>query len=127
MAEASKVKILNIWADEQGISHFREFEIDTMKIPQGGTISSPIKAKNVWFRQTPQAQDMDWHLAPRRQFVITLSGGTGEITASDGEVRIVRPGEVVLVEDTFGKGHKSKAFDGLPRNVIFIEIEGDLK
>jgi hypothetical protein len=28
----------------------------------------------------------------------------------------------VLVEDTFGQGHKSKAFDGLPRHSIFIGL-----
>jgi hypothetical protein len=122
MPTTSKVKVLNIWADEDGVSHFREIEFDLKAIPQGGAISDPLKTTNLWFRQTPEAQDMGWHPAPRRQLVITLSGGVAELTASDGEVRLVKPGDIVLVEDTFGQGHKSKAFDGLPRNSLFIAL-----
>lgn len=119
---ASKVKVLKVWADEHGVSHFRDIEFDMQAIPEGGAVSQPIKTTNVWFRQTTEKQDMDWHPAPRRQLVITLSGGIAEITASDGESRLVKPGDIVLVEDTFGKGHQSRAFDGLPRNAVFIGL-----
>jgi len=115
-------KLLNLWADEDGISHFREIEYAMHPIPQGGAVSDPVAATNIWFRQTEQDQDMDWHPAPRKQLVITLMGGVAELTASDGEVRHIHPGQVVLVEDTFGKGHKSRAFDGLPRESIFVGL-----
>jgi len=123
MSESPKVKVINIWADEQGVSHVRDIEIDLKEMGAGlGHISDPIKATNLWFRRTPESQDMDWHPAPRKQFAICLSGGVAEFVVSDGESRRVGPGEIVLVEDTFGKGHLSKAFDGLPRNVIFIGV-----
>ncbi len=48
-----------------------------------------------------------WHTAPARQFVITLSGVT-EIEASDGQVRRFGPGEILRVEDTSGKGHRTR-------------------
>ena len=54
------------------------------------------------------------HHQPRRR---------GEITASDGEKRIIGPGEVFLVEDTHGKGHFSKAVEGKMRHSIFVPIE----
>jgi hypothetical protein len=117
-----KVMVLNLWADQQGISHFREIEFDLKTIPAGGAISEPMKTTHLWFRRTPQGQDMDWHPAPRRQLVFTLSGGVAELTASDGEVRLVKPGDIVLVEDTFGQGHKSGAFDGLPRDSVFVGL-----
>ena len=117
-----KVKVVNIWADKDGVSHFRDVEIDLSEIPQGGALSAPIQTNTLWFRTTPKGQDMDWHPAPRRQFVVALSGGVAELTASDGEVRCIKPGEIVLVEDTFGKGHRSKAFDGLPRLSLFIGL-----
>jgi hypothetical protein len=124
MPETPKVKVINVWADQEGVSHIRDIELDLRELGVGlGHISDPIKATNVWFRRSPEAQDMDWHPAPRKQFVITLSGGHAELTTSDGATRIIGPGEIVLVEDTFGKGHKSRAFDGLPRNVIFVAIE----
>ena len=64
----------------------------------------------------------DWHPAPRRQYIINLDAGV-EITASDGQARKIGAGEVVLVEDTTGKGHLSKALDGKIRNCIFVPIE----
>ncbi|HEV3166873.1 MAG TPA: hypothetical protein VGZ22_22790 [Isosphaeraceae bacterium] len=46
----------------------------------------------------------DWHTAPRRQYVITLSG-QGELEVSGGKKIPVGPGHIELVEDTTGKGH----------------------
>ena len=47
---------------------------------------------------------IDWHTAPRRQYVITLSG-QGEIEVAGGKKFTVGPGHIDLVEDTTGKGH----------------------
>ena len=49
----------------------------------------------------------DWHRAPRRQYVITLSGH-GEIEVAGGKKVSVGPGSIDLVEDTSGKGHITK-------------------
>lgn len=49
----------------------------------------------------------DWHRAPRRQYVITLSG-RGELEVAGGKKIIVGPGNIDLVEDTTGKGHITK-------------------
>jgi len=46
------------------------------------------------------------HPAPRRQFIIPLSGEM-VFEASDGEKRVFGAGDVLLVEDTEGKGHVS--------------------
>ena len=46
-----------------------------------------------------------------------------QITASDGESRKIGAGEVLLVEDTTGKGHLSKAIDNKIRNCIFVAID----
>ena len=70
----------------------------------------------------PPDYDLDWHPAPRRQYIINLDAGV-EITASDGEKRRIGAGEVVLVEDTWGKGHLSKAVDGKLRHCIFVPVE----
>ena len=49
----------------------------------------------------------DWHPAPRRQFLVYIAGEM-EAEASDGEVRRLGPGSIALVEDTTGKGHRSR-------------------
>ena len=50
----------------------------------------------------------DWHIAPRRQFMFCLRGLV-EVTAGDGQMRRLKPGEFVLLEDTSGKGHVTHA------------------
>jgi NADPH:quinone reductase-like Zn-dependent oxidoreductase len=51
--------------------------------------------------------------------VISLAGGIS-ITASDGETRHIGVGEIVLVEDTTGKGHITKSAD-----VVYDPVGGD--
>jgi hypothetical protein len=46
-----------------------------------------------------------------------------EITASDGERRVIGAGEVLFVEDTSGLGHLSKAVAGQLRHSIFIPVD----
>jgi hypothetical protein len=46
----------------------------------------------------------DWHNAPRRQYVITLSG-QGEVELAGGKKIHIGPGHIDLAEDTTGKGH----------------------
>ena len=46
-----------------------------------------------------------------------------QITASDGEMRRIGAGEILLVEDTWGKGHLSKALDGKLRHCLFITLD----
>ena len=46
-----------------------------------------------------------------------------KITASDGESRFIAAGDVILVEDTTGKGHLSQHLEGKIRHSLFIPIE----
>ena len=62
---------------------------------------------SLFFSGAPSGWHGDWHPAPRRQFSCNLAGEV-EVTASDGETRLFLPGDVLLLEDTTGKGHKTK-------------------
>ena len=46
-----------------------------------------------------------------------------KLTAGDGESRIIGAGEVILVEDTTGKGHLSQHVEGKIRHSVFIPVE----
>jgi quercetin dioxygenase-like cupin family protein len=48
------------------------------------------QATAVHFEETPAGSALDWHTAPRVQYVITLSG-TLEFTTRDGEQFVLRP------------------------------------
>ena len=87
-----------------------------------GKLSKRLPATGIIFREVPPTYDLDWHPAPRRQYIINLDAGV-EITASDGQARKIGAGEVILVEDTTGKGHLSKAVEGKVRHCIFVPID----
>jgi quercetin dioxygenase-like cupin family protein len=116
------MRIHNLYVDAHGETHFRDIEVKWTKEGPGGKMSDTLKATGIIFRQTPGSYDYAWHPAPRRQYIINLDGGV-EITASDGEKRVIGAGEVLLVEDTHGKGHTSKAIAGKMRHSIFVPIE----
>ena len=85
-------------------------------------MSSRLDADSVFFRDTEDCgpEVWDYHVAPRRQFVIHLAG-TAEIEVGDGTSRRFGPGEVLLADDTTGQGHISREVEG-PRRQIFVPL-----
>jgi quercetin dioxygenase-like cupin family protein len=64
---------------------------------------------------------LDWHTAPRRQYVITLSG-QAELEVSGGKKIHVGPGQIHLVEDTTGKGHITKTIGNEDRITLWLPL-----
>ena len=116
------MKIIRLYADADGESHFEDVQVEYVEETKSGRLSAFIPAKGLFFRQVPGNYDLDWHNAPRRQYIINLDAGV-RITASDGEVREIGAGEVLLVEDTTGHGHLSKSIGNQMRNCIFVTLE----
>ncbi len=116
------MRIHNLYEDANGISHFRDIEVEWVEERRMSKLSARLPATGIIFRETSGAYDLDWHPAPRRQYIINLDAGV-QITASDGESRIIGTGEIVLVEDISGKGHLSKAIGGRMRHSIFVPID----
>ena len=116
------MKIHNLYTDPNGESHFRDIEIDWVEERRGSKMSKKLPATGVILRETQAEHNVDWHPAPRRQYVINLDSAV-HITAGDGETRYIGPGEVVLVEDTTGKGHISKFVGGAMRRSIFVALD----
>jgi hypothetical protein len=116
------MKIHRLYADKTGESHFETVEIPLTESSRAGRLSERMPASGIIFREVAPDYDLDWHPAPRRQYIVNLDAGV-QITASDGESRKIGAGEILLVEDTWGKGHLSKALDGKMRHCLFIPIE----
>jgi hypothetical protein len=116
------MRIHNLYADEHGESHFRDVEIEWVEETRAGRLSQRFPVAAIIFRQSPPGYDLDWHPAPRRQYIINLDAGV-QITASDGESRVIGAGEVLLVEDVSGKGHLSQAVEGKLRHSIFVTLD----
>ena len=107
------MRIHNLYVDDKGETHFRDIEVEWKHEGRGGKTSATFPATGIIFRQTPGSYDYEWHPAPRRQYIINLDGGV-IIQASDGETRIIGAGEVLLVEDTTGKGHTTRQLGNEP-------------
>ena len=102
------MKYTRIYADAAGETHLQDVGPEMKPADHSSMMSELIAAKGIIFRETNGAQYfVDWHNAPRPQFVINLSGEV-EITVSDGETRRFGPGTILLAEDVKGKGHISR-------------------
>ena len=116
------MKITRLYVDDKGETHFTDVEINWVEEGPGGKLSERFKATGIIFRQSAADYDYDWHNAPRKQYIINLDASV-KITVSDGESRVIGPGEVFLVEDTHGKGHISQAVNNQIRHSIFVPVD----
>ncbi len=119
------MRYLRLYADETGETHFEEVEVAEAEIdfaPPAPPLfaSEPIAAARTLFTRFPAGWSGDWHRAPTRQFGIILDG-TLEITASDGDSRTFESGSVRLLEDTTGKGHRTRVVGD--RDVLNVAIQ----
>ena len=116
------MRIHNLYTDANGESHFRDIEIEWVEERRGSKLSRRFPATGIIFRETEAEYSLDWHPAPRRQYIVNLEAGV-KLTASDGESRVINAGEVILVEDTSGKGHLSQGIGSKVRRSLFIPVE----
>lgn len=110
-----------LYSDENGDSFFEKVEIPLHDQGIIGYLSANFEVKSLQFRINEADYDWDFHNAPARQFIILLDGEV-EITTSLGEVRKFSGGDVLLVEDTHGKGHRTKNVKQQIRRSVFVRI-----
>ena len=115
------ITITRIYSDANGESHFEDFEVPLKNNGDIGFLSSNEPVKSIVFREVNPSYDYDFHNAPDRQYIILLDGGV-EIETSLGEKRTFKTGSILLVEDTDGKGHKTKNIEQKTRKSIFIKL-----
>ncbi len=115
------MKYQRLYAGPDGESHFEQVELELKPGAVQSHLSESIPASEVIFVSAPSEFARDWHHAPRRQFVVTLAGAV-EVTASDGERRRFDPGDVLLVEDTTGKGHLTRGAGATPWRCLFVSL-----
>jgi hypothetical protein len=122
------VKYVRLYADSNGESHFEDVEVDLASVdfaPPAPPLnaSALMPASQFGFLSAPSGWCGDWHPAPRRQFIIHLAGEI-EAEVSDGEVRRCGPGSVTLVEDTVGKGHRSRVVGQGGAFGVVVQLDG---
>ena len=116
------MKVTRVYSDKNGNSQFEDIDIELFDNGEIGQLSKNIDVKSLQFRKVSPDYDYDFHHAPQRQFIVLLDGGV-EITTSLGETRQFQTGEILLMEDTTGKGHKTKNLERRERTSIFIHLK----
>jgi hypothetical protein len=116
------MKLTRVYADESEASHFAELQVELKAAGEIGRLSEPIRARSVIFRENDPGYDYDWHVAPQRQLIVLLDGAI-EIEVSGGSRRTLRGGEVLLMEDTTGRGHRTRHVEPRERRSPFILLD----
>jgi quercetin dioxygenase-like cupin family protein len=106
------IMMTRIYTGADGQSHSEEI---AMKM-------TDMKATAVQFSRRAPGPASDWHVGPRRQFVITLSG-RAELEVAGGKKVAIGPGHINLIEDTTGKGHITHNLGPDDRIVVTIPLE----
>src|SRR5215510_4056818 len=114
-------RITRVYSDSNGDTHFEDIEIPLMEAGNIGKLSDTIPATGIIFREVESSYDWNFHTAPQKQYIILLDGEI-EIETSLGKRRIFKAGEVLLVEDTTGKGHKTRNIRSEKRKSIFVTL-----
>lgn len=116
------MKITRVYNDARGKSHFETVEIPLEDAGEIGRLSERFPASGIIFRENDADYNYNWHTAPARQYIIMLDGEI-EIEVSSGEKRCFRGGDILLVEDISGRGHKTRVTNNQPRKSIFVTLD----
>ncbi len=113
---AGTLAYVRLYADASGITHFADEQL--LLTPAGAGAGGAAEQRlfvnrlgdlnGVMFARLKAGTVEDWHVAPRRQFMLCVRGIV-EITAADGEKRRMTPGQFMLLEDLSGRGHRTHA------------------
>lgn len=115
------IRLVRLATGDDGESHVTEEEVRLDEVRGPNALSAILAAGHVSFEETAAGSALDWHPAPARQYVITLSG-TLEFTTRGGETFTLRPGDVLLAEDTAGGGHRWRLVDDQPWRRAYVTL-----
>ena len=119
--ERTPIQVTRIYTGDDGKTHAEEYDVP-LGPPRGATeLSETIDVTSLQFRRTSTDYDLDWHTAPRRQYVITLSGES-EVVIGDGTSIRLHPGHILLADDLTGQGHISRAVGTEDRISLFLPL-----
>lgn len=123
------MRVKHVYCDADGTSHVGHLGItlassDYAPPAPALDLSAPMAASRVLLSEMPVGWFGDWHPSPVRQLYVARSGEL-EVVVSDGARLVVRPGDVVLVEDTEGRGHTTRVLGDEPARGIFIHLASE--
>lgn len=119
------IRLVRLYTGDDGQSHF---DVGRIVLEQHGALnalSAVDRAGAITFEETAAGSSLDWHTAPQRQYVITLSGRL-EFETRDGTKHVVEPGDVLLAEDTTGGGHRWQLIGDRPWRRAYVTLPDEV-
>ncbi len=122
----SILEYLRIFSDSEGCSHFETLKIkleSTDYAPPAPPLytSSPEPAQSLVFLELPVGWHEDWHPTPVRQWLILMTGEC-EYETGDGKRCLRKAGDVVMLDDTTGKGHRTRVIGDVPMRIAAVHF-----
>ena len=114
------MKIVRLYSGADGESHFAELPLAFTE--RNGDLTRLQAAQGIEFSLRPGTYRTAFHATDAPHYVMYLEGGL-EIEVGDGSTRQLRAGDVLLVEDLTGRGHRSRALDGRPLLAAFVSLQ----
>jgi mannose-6-phosphate isomerase-like protein (cupin superfamily) len=125
-AEENEKIILNytrLGVDQSGDTYFKEESIELNQRPSGFMVSPAESSEIVrFFKAKPGWEMLELHYAPDRQYLLVMQGIL-EIQCSTGKMKKFGPGSVLFVEDTYGKGHRTRNAGEKDLILVWISVE----
>ena len=109
--------LFRLYTGTDGKSH-----VEPIALAKTPDWSKGLATTQISFREDPVGRFIDWHPAPKRQFVIILSGQL-EIGLGDGSKHLFGAGDARLVEDTTGQGHTTRVHGNVPCLTATIPLQ----
>jgi hypothetical protein len=113
------MKIVRIYTGTDSQTHFQDLAPETFATLAGKVGEGPVR-----LNQGPARSFSDFHNAPRRQYVVMMSG-VMEIEIGDGSTRQFVPGDVLVAEDLTGKGHITRGVGADPRVSLAVPLAAE--
>ena len=120
------MRYTRVYATDDGESRFEDCELpcETRQAAESdlvARVSSAFDVSGAYLREPITEASPVPHNAPYPLFIVMLRG-TCSIEVSSGETREFGPGEIVLVEDTTGKGHTTRRVGDDPRLTLMLPV-----
>ncbi|KAI3610911.1 hypothetical protein D8I24_0355 (plasmid) [Cupriavidus necator H850] len=124
----STLAFARLYADDAGESHFGPLAVTIAERnfapPAPPFMVSPmVEAARQGFLVVPAGWIGILHPSPLRMWIFLLEGEM-EFEASDGQIHPLTIGAGLLLEDTTGKGHRSRVIGGTAATLVVVELPG---
>lgn len=116
-----------LFASDDGESHWEDIDVTYAERSfappaQKIEISEPEPVKTCLFLRLKSGWNEPKHPTPVAQRLICLAGQV-RVTASDGEARVIGPGDVWHMEDKHGKGHHTEVISPDDFECVIVQYD----